>query len=82
MSAAVIIVGTAIFAIGVVAGIFFVTSFHIQREERDFRRTGRISMTRPARDPGSRGTRDFVRLSSRQCVDLNSAAVLPEDTLI
>ena len=82
MSAAVIIVGAAIFAIGVVAGIFFVTSFHIQREERAFRRTGRISMTRPARDPGSQGTRDFVRLSSSHCVDLSSAAVLPEDTLV
>jgi hypothetical protein len=76
------IIGAAIFAIGVVAGVFFVVSFHIQREERDFRRTGRISMTRPARDPGSQGTRDFVRLSSSHCADLSSAAVPYQDTLI
>jgi hypothetical protein len=66
MSAAVIIIAAAIFLIGVVAGVVFIASVGIQREERDFRRTGRISMTRLAPDRVSYGTRGLVGLSVRR----------------
>ena len=42
MAATIVIVGAAIFAIGVVFGIVFIASVGIKREERDFRRTGRV----------------------------------------
>jgi hypothetical protein len=76
MSAALVIIGAAIFAIGAVVGVFLIVSIGIKREERDFRRTGRVGMTRLARDRISSGTRNFVDLSSRHCTDLTSAAVL------
>jgi len=90
MGASVIIIGLAVFAIGVVAGVFFIASIAIKREERDFRRTGRISMTRLAPDRLSEGTRGLVYLSCRQCKDLSSAATrhqempatLYQDTLV
>jgi len=81
MGAAVIIIGAAIFAIGVVVGIFVVTSISIQREERKFRKTGWVSMTRLAPDRASDGTRSLVALSARNCADVNSAAVY-EDMLV
>jgi hypothetical protein len=83
MGATVIIVGVAIFAIGAVAGIFALTSLSIKREERDFRRTGRISMTRLAPNRISHGTRGLVGLYVRQRMDLDpAAATLYEDTLV
>lgn len=66
MGATIVIVGAAIFAIGVVFGIVFIASVGIQREERDFRRTGRITMTGLAPDRFSHGTRGLVGLSVRR----------------
>jgi len=90
MGAVVITLGAAIFAIGIVAGVFLVASIGIQREERDFRRTGRISMTRLAPDRVSHGTRGLVGLSALNCTDVSSAATrhqempatLYQDTLV
>ena len=82
MGATVVIVGAAIFAIGVVFGIIFIASVGIQREERDFRRSGRITMTGQAPDRFSRGTRGLVGLSVRQRDPHPVATPLYEDTLV
>jgi hypothetical protein len=82
MGAAVVIVAAAIFAIGVVAGVVFIASVGIQREERDFRRTGRISMIGRAPDRVSYGTRGLVGLSVSQRTDRAPAPVLYEDTRV
>jgi hypothetical protein len=50
MSAALISSGSAIFVFGVVTGIVLIASIGIQREERELRRTGLVSVTRPAPD--------------------------------
>jgi hypothetical protein len=66
MSATAIIAEAAVFAIGAVAGIVAIVSIGIQREERYFRRTGLVSLTRLAPDRVSQGTRGLVGLSVRQ----------------
>ena len=60
MSAALIIAGSAIFVFGVVTGIVLIASVGIQREEREFRRTGLVSVTRPARDRVIQRTRSLL----------------------
>jgi hypothetical protein len=70
MSATVIVAGVAVFVTGAVAGIVAIVSVGIQREERCFRRTGLVSLTRLAPDRVSKGTRGLVGLSVRQCDDL------------
>jgi hypothetical protein len=60
MSAALIITGTAIFIFGVVTGVALIAGIGIRREEREFRRTGLISVTRPALDRVSQRTRSLV----------------------
>jgi hypothetical protein len=82
MGATIVIVGAAIFAIGVVFGIVFIASVGIQREERDFRRTGRITMTGLAPDRFSQGTRGLVGLSVRRRHPNPVATPLYEDTLV
>jgi len=64
MSAALIIAGAAIFVFGVVTGIVLIASVGIQREEREFRRTGLVSVTRPAPDRMSQRTRSLVGIWS------------------
>ena len=66
MSAAAIIAAVTVFAIGAVAGIVAVVSVGIQREERYFRQTGLVSLTRLAPDRVSNGTRGLVGLTVRQ----------------
>jgi len=78
----VIIVGALIFAIGVVAGVIIIVSLGIRREERDFLRTGLISMTRRAPDRVSSGARSLTGLYVGQRTDSRSPAVRYEDTLI
>jgi hypothetical protein len=70
MSAAAVIAEVTVFAIGAVAGIVAVVSLGIQREERYFRKTGLVSLTRLAPDRVSNGTRGLVGLSVRQRDDL------------
>jgi hypothetical protein len=82
MGATIVIVGAAIFAVGVVFGIVFIASVGIQREERDFRRTGRITMTGLAPDRFSQGTRGLVGLSVRRRDPNPVATPLYEDTLV
>lgn len=52
VSATIIIAGVAIFVTGTVAGIMFIVSVGIQREEQVFRKTGRVSLTRLAPNRG------------------------------
>ena len=66
MSAAAVIAELTVFAIGAVAGIVAVVSLGIQREERYFRKTGLLSLTRLAPDRVSNGTRGLVGLTVRQ----------------
>jgi hypothetical protein len=70
MSTAAIIAEGAVFATGAAAGIVAIVSVGIQREERYFRRTGVVSLTRPVSDRVSRGARGLVGLSVRQRDDL------------
>ncbi len=64
MSAALIIAGAAIFVFGVVTGIVLIAGVGIQREEREFRRTGLVSVTRPASDRVSQRARSLVGIRS------------------
>lgn len=78
----VIIVGTLIFAIGVVAGVIAIVSIGIKREERDFLRTGLISMTRHAPGRASDGARSLTGLYVGQRTDRGAVAVRYEGTLV
>jgi hypothetical protein len=60
MSTALIIAGAAIFVFGVVTGIVLIASVGIQREEQKFRRTGLVSVTRPAPNRISQRTRGLA----------------------
>ena len=78
----VVIVAAVIFAIGVVSGVIFIVSIGIHREERDFLRTGLISMTRRAPDRVSDGARSLTGLYVAQRTDLVPAAARYEDSLV
>ena len=80
MSAEVIVIAAAVFLFGVFAGIVFITSVAIHREERDFRRTGRLSMTRVAPDRISYGTRLLTGLTIRR-PELEPVAIRYLDTV-
>jgi hypothetical protein len=82
MGATIVIVGAAIFTIGVVFGIFFIASVGIKREERDFLRTGLISMTRRAPDRVSGGARSLTGLYVGQRTDSRPPAARYQDTLV
>jgi hypothetical protein len=82
MSAEIIVIAAAIFLVGVVFGIIFIASVGIQREERGFRRTGRITLTGLAPDRYSEGTRSLVGLSVRRRDTNPVATPLYEDTLV
>ena len=82
MGATIVIVGALIFAIGVVAGVIAIVSIGIQREERDFLRTGLISMTRRAPDRVSSGARSLTGLYVGQCTGSRRPAARYEDTLV
>ena len=82
MGATIVIVGALIFAIGVVAGVIAIVSIGIQREERDFLRTGLISMTRRAPGRASGGARSLTGLYVGQRTDSRPSAARYEDTLV
>ncbi len=82
MGATIVIVGAAIFAIGVVFGIVFIASVGIKREERDFLRSGLISMTRRAPDGVSGGARSLTGLYVGQLTDSRPSTARYENTLV
>ena len=71
-----------VFAAGIIFGIIFMASIGIKREERDFLRSGLISMTRRAPDRVSGGARSLTGLYVGQRTDSRPSAARYEDTLV
>ena len=82
MADMVITVAAAVFLAGIVMGVVVIVCIGIRQEERDFVRTGLVSMTR--RSPGlfSGGARSLMGLYVGQRTDLEPAAVRYRDRLI
>jgi hypothetical protein len=60
MSTTLIIAGAALFVFGVATGIVLIATAGIQREDREFGRTGLVSVTRPAPNRISQRTRSLA----------------------
>jgi hypothetical protein len=82
MNGITIIVTIAIFAIGVIARIVVVAIIGITREEREFRRTGLISMTRRAPGRASYTARSLTGLYVGRPADLDMAVTRYEDSMV
>jgi hypothetical protein len=82
MTGTVAAITIAIFTIGIVAGVITIVSIGIKREERNFRRTGRISMTRLATDRVSVGARSLTGLYVGERTDLEPTASRYGDSLV
>jgi hypothetical protein len=82
MADAIIAIAVAIFVAGVVAGVIVLVSIGIRREERDFRRTGRVSLTRQAPGRVSHGARSLNGVYVRQPVIPGPAGARRQDTLV
>jgi hypothetical protein len=82
MADAIIVTAVAVFLAGVVAGIVVIVSIGIRREERDFLRTGLVSMTRRAPGRASDGARSLTSLYVGQRTDLDRASERHEDALV
>ena len=81
MAGAVIVIGAVIFAGGIVVGFIAMVSLGIKREEWDFRRTGRVSLTRPAPALISGGARSVLGVHVRER-DPEAAPPLRRDLLV
>jgi hypothetical protein len=75
-------IAIVVFAAGIVVGVIVIVSIGIWREERDFLRTGLISMTRRAPGPASGGARSLTGLYVGQRTDPDPQAVRYEDMLV
>ena len=82
MADAVIVSAIAVFLAGVVAGIVVMVSIGIRREERDFLRTGLVSMTRRAPGRASDGARSLTDLYVGRRTDVDPVPARYEDTLV
>jgi hypothetical protein len=82
MADAIIVSAVAVFLAGVVAGIVVIVSIGIRREERDFLRTGLVSMTRRAPGRASDGARSLTDLYVGRRADLDPAPERYEDALV
>lgn len=82
MADAIIAIAVAIFVAGVAVGVIVLVSIGILREERDFLRTGRISLTRQAPGRVSHGARSLNGVYVRQRVPANPADARWQDTLV
>jgi len=86
MNGITITVAIAILATAVIARIVVVAIIGIMREEREFRRTGQITMTRRAPGPASDTARSVTRLYIGRPADLDAdldmAAERYEDSLV
>ena len=78
----VIVIAATIFIAGVVAGGIAVVTAGVRREERDFARTGRVSLTRQAPGRASQAGRLVTGLYVRQRDDVLAAPVLEQDLLV
>jgi hypothetical protein len=75
-------IAIVVFTAGIVVGVIVIVSLGIKREERDFLRTGLVSMTRRPPDRFSGGARSLTGLYVGQPTDSRPAAVRYEDTLV
>jgi hypothetical protein len=82
MADAIILSAIAVFLAGVVAGIVVMVSIGIRREERDFLRTGLVSMTRRAPGRASDGARSLTSLYVGRRTDPDPVPEHYEDALV
>jgi hypothetical protein len=82
MADIVITIAVAVFLAGLVMGVIVIVCVGIRREERDFLRTGLVSMTRRAPGLFSDGARSLTGLYVGQRTDLEPAGVRYRDTQI
>ncbi len=75
-------IAIVVFAAGIVVGVIVIVSIGIWREERDFLRTGLISMTRRAPGRASGGARSLTGLYVGQRTNSGPPAVSHEDSLV
>jgi hypothetical protein len=81
MADMIITIAVAVFLAGIVMGVT-VVCVGIRREERDFLRTGLVSMTRRAPGLFSDGARSLMGLYVGQRTDLEPAAVRYRDRAV
>ena len=82
MADIVVTTAVAVFLAGIVIGAIAIVCVGIRQEERDFLRTGLVSMTRRAPGLFSGGARSLTGLYVGQRTDSDSPAVRYEDTLV
>jgi len=82
MADVVITIAIAVFLAGIVMGVIVVVCVGIRQEERDFLRTGLVSMTRRAPGLFSDGARSLMGLYVGQRTDLEPAAVRYRDRVV
>lgn len=82
MTDAIITIAIAIFGAGVVVGVIVIVSVGIRREEKDFLRTGLVSLTRQAPGRISQGARGLNGLYVRQRTDQDPAVSSWQDSLV
>ena len=82
MADAIIAIAVAIFVAGVAVGVIVIVSMGIRKEEQDFLRTGRISLTRQAPGRVSHGARLVHGVYVRQRADLDPSAASWQATLV
>ena len=82
MADVVITIAIAVFLAGIVMGVIVVVCVGIRQEERDFLRTGLVSMTRRAPDRVSGGARSLTGLYVGQRMDSRPSATRYQDTLV
>jgi hypothetical protein len=75
-------IAIVVFTAGIIVGVIVIVSLGIKREERDFLKTGLISMTRRAPDRVSGGARSLTGLYVGQRTDPRPSAARYEDTLV
>jgi hypothetical protein len=75
-------IAIVVFTAGIIVGVIVIVSLGIRREERDFLKTGLISMTRRAPDRVSGGARSLTGLYVGQRTDSRHSAPRYEDTLV
>ena len=76
------VIAIVVFAAGIIVGAIVIVSIGIRREERDFLRTGLISMTRRAPDRVSGGARTLTGLYVGRRTDSRRPAARYQDTLV
>ena len=82
MADIIITIAIAVFLSGLVMGAIIIVCVGIRQEERDFVRTGLVSMTRRAPGLFSGGARSLMGLYVGQRTDLRPAAVRYRDRAI